>query len=115
MNRLGSVLVIAVVGTLASVGAFASIRVASTPPHQTRATTGEAPSLAAIGKRIFFDASLSEPAGTSCASCHDAAHAYAGNHGSAIGVARGRAPDHFARRNTPSVLYLGLIHRFHFH
>ncbi|HEY2746280.1 MAG TPA: cytochrome c peroxidase, partial [Polyangia bacterium] len=70
---------------------------------------------AAVGKQIFFDANLSDPPGTSCASCHDPAHGYAGNHGSTIGVARGSRPDHFARRNTPSVMYLGFVHRFHWH
>jgi len=115
MNRFASVVVIGVVGTLASVGAFASLRVARAPSHEGAETTSEPPALAALGKRIFFDASLSEPAGTSCASCHDATRGYAGNHGSSIGVALGSAPDHVAKRNTPSVLYLGLIHRFHFH
>jgi len=71
--------------------------------------------LAAIGKEIFFDASLSEPHGTSCASCHDPAHGFAGNHGARIGVALGSRPGHFAKRNTPSVLYLKFVHRFHFH
>ena len=69
----------------------------------------------AAGRQIFFDGALSEPPGTSCASCHDPAHGYAGNHGSTIGVARGSRPDHFARRNTPSVLYLEFVRRFHFH
>src|ERR1700761_6934905 len=65
---------------------------------------------AAIGKQIFFDTTLSEPAGTSCASCHDPERGFAGNHGSDNGVARGSRPDHFAKRNTPSVMYLGFVH-----
>jgi cytochrome c peroxidase len=69
----------------------------------------------ALGRTIFFDASLSDPPGTSCASCHDPAHGFAGNHGSVVGVARGSRADHFARRNTPSVLYLRFVPRFHFH
>ena len=68
-----------------------------------------------LGRRAFFDATLSDPPGTSCASCHDPAHAFAGNNGSRTGVARGSRPDHFARRNTPSVLYLKFVPRFHFH
>ncbi|HXJ19267.1 MAG TPA: cytochrome c peroxidase [Polyangia bacterium] len=68
-----------------------------------------------VGRRIFFDKSLSEPPGTSCASCHDPAHAFAGNNGSTNGVAQGSRPGHFARRNTPSVLYLKFIKRFHYH
>src|SRR5580704_2982478 len=69
----------------------------------------------ALGRQMFFDQTLSDPPGTSCASCHDPAHAFAGNNGSLNGVARGSRPGHFARRNTPSVLYLKYVPRFHFH
>jgi cytochrome c peroxidase len=70
---------------------------------------------AALGRQIFFDQTLSDPPGTSCASCHDPAHAFSGNNGSTNGVARGSRPGHFARRNTPSVLYLKFVKRFHYH
>ena len=70
---------------------------------------------AALGRQIFFDARLSEPAGTSCASCHDPAHAFAGNHGSYVGVALGSRPAHFAKRNSQSVLYLKFVRPFHLH
>ena len=69
----------------------------------------------ALGRQIFFDRSLSEPPGTSCASCHDPAHAFSGNNGSTNGVAQGSRPGHFARRNTPSVLYLKFVKKFHYH
>lgn len=69
---------------------------------------------AAVGKKIFFDATLSDPPGTSCASCHDPAHGYAGNNGSTTGTARGSRTGHFARRNTPSVLYLNYVPHFAF-
>ncbi len=68
-----------------------------------------------LGRRIFFDATLSEPRGTSCASCHDPALAFAGDHGSGLGVALGSRPGVFARRNTPSLLYLKYVPRFRFH
>ncbi|HEY7374284.1 MAG TPA: cytochrome c peroxidase, partial [Polyangia bacterium] len=64
------------------------------------------PALVALGKKIFFDDRLSEPAGTSCGSCHDPARAYSGSHGSRIGVPLGSRAGHFARRATPSVLYM---------
>ncbi len=73
------------------------------------------PARVALGRSIFFDTNLSVPPGTSCASCHDPARGFAGNHGSTIGVAVGSRPDHFARRNTPSVLYLKYIRKFHLH
>jgi cytochrome c peroxidase len=69
---------------------------------------------AALGRTIFFDESLSDPPGTSCASCHDPARAFAGTHGAKNGVAQGSRPDHFARRTAPSVLYLRFIPRFAF-
>jgi cytochrome c peroxidase len=68
-----------------------------------------------LGRKIFSDGSLSDPPGTSCASCHDPARGFAGNNGSTLGVPRGSRPDHFARRNTPSVLYMKFVPRFHFH
>src|SRR5450755_3505136 len=69
----------------------------------------------ALGRRIFFDPALSEPRGTSCASCHDPALAYSGDHGSGMGVALGSRPGVFARRNTPSLLYLKFVPRFRFY
>jgi len=67
------------------------------------------PVLVALGKRIFADQRLSEPPGTSCASCHDPARAFSGRHGSPIGVPLGSRPGHFARRSTPSVLYMRYV------
>lgn len=66
----------------------------------------DAPALVALGRKLFFDARLSEPRGTSCASCHAPAQAFSGNHGSRIGVALGSRPASLGTRNTPSVLYL---------
>jgi cytochrome c peroxidase len=65
-----------------------------------------------LGRKAFFDPGLSDPPGTSCASCHDPAHGYAGSNGSTTGVAHGSRPGRFARRNTPSVLYLKFVRPF---
>jgi len=67
-----------------------------------------------VGQSIFLDTSLSNPPGTGCASCHDPDRAFSGNNGSATGVARGSRPEHFARRNSPSVMYLKYVPPFHF-
>lgn len=85
-------------------------------PSRVRVTHGLAAleAKAELGRKIFFDETLSDPPGTSCASCHDPAHGYAGNNGSKAGTARGSRPGHFARRNTPSVLYLKYVPRFAF-
>jgi cytochrome c peroxidase len=67
-----------------------------------------------VGQSVFFDANLSDPVGTSCASCHDPALAFSGDHGSNASVAQGSRPGHFARRSAPSLLYLRYVPRFHF-
>ena len=58
-----------------------------------------------LGRQLFHDTNLSEPRGTSCASCHDPERAFGGNHGSTIGVALGSKPGSLGIRNTPSVMY----------
>ncbi len=79
------------------------------------ASAEPSPHRIALGRKVFFDPSLSEPPGTSCASCHDPARAFAGNHGSTLGVPLGSRPGHYARRNTPSLLYLTYVRRLHPH
>jgi len=79
------------------------------------AIASTSPARLALGKQIFSDTNLSDPPGTSCASCHDPGRAFAGNHGSTNGVALGSRPAHFAKRNTPSVLYLRFVRKFHLH
>jgi len=68
-----------------------------------------------LGKRVFEDASLSRPAGVSCASCHDAATAFQGNNGSSVpAVARGSLPTSLGKRNTPSIMYASFAPPFEF-
>jgi cytochrome c peroxidase len=69
----------------------------------------------AVGRRIFFDSGLSEPKGTSCASCHEPARAFSGDRNSGVGLASGSRPGVFARRNTPSLLYLKFVPKFRFY
>lgn len=86
---------------------------AAARPAQAEPTPAITP-LAELGRAVFFDSSLSEPAGTSCASCHDPERAYTSNNGSERGVPRGSRTAHFARRNAPSLLYLKQIPKFGF-
>jgi cytochrome c peroxidase len=74
-----------------------------------------APARVALGRQVFFDTRLSEPAGTSCASCHDPRQAFSGNHGSRFGVALGSRPDFVGVRNTPSLLYAAYVPRLFFY
>ncbi len=70
--------------------------------------------LAELGRAIFFDTNLSEPRGTSCASCHDPERAFTGTNHSTNGRPRGSRPGHFARRASPSLLYLRYVPTFRF-
>ena len=65
-----------------------------------------------LGLRLFFDASLSEPAGLACASCHDPRRAFTGNNSTMIGVALGSRSDQFGTRDAPTVMYLATAPRF---
>ncbi len=67
-----------------------------------------------IGQRIFFDTRLSEPAGVSCASCHDPERAFSGDNGSKLVVARGSKPESLGTRNTPTLMYLATAPEFKF-
>ncbi|MCS6508544.1 cytochrome-c peroxidase [Burkholderia thailandensis] len=77
------------------------------------------PTLAALGKRVFFDPALSEPRGMSCASCHDPGRAFAPTLSPAAlagpRVPQGSRPGHFSRRNAPSLLYVRYVPRRHFY
>jgi cytochrome c peroxidase len=97
--------------TVASTGALLETRPAPNVPPQPMAPPTPREEL---GRKIFFDKGLSTPPGTSCASCHDPRFAFSGNNGSTVGVAAGSRPGHFARRNTPSVLYVKYVPAFHF-
>ncbi len=121
MAAAGGGLAIALAGALGARGRMPprspephALAVAAATTAPTSSDPAEADPRAAIGRQAFFDATLSTPPGTSCASCHDPSQGYAGNNGSTRGTARGSRPDHFARRATPSVLYLRFVRRFHF-
>jgi cytochrome c peroxidase len=58
-----------------------------------------------IGKRLFFDISLSKPAGQSCGSCHDPATGFSGNFGSVSGVPLAADGVTLGLRNTPTASY----------
>lgn len=58
------------------------------------------------GRRLFFDTRLSEPPGTSCASCHEPARAFTGDNGSGRAVPRGSRPEMLGTRNAPTLMYL---------
>lgn len=73
------------------------------------------PARAALGRLVFFDTRMSEPQGTSCASCHDPEHAFGGNHGSRVGVAFGSKTSLVGTRNTPTLLYVRYVPQLFFY
>ena len=96
----------------AATGPAVDAKTTVTPPRA--ALPDDMAALTALGREIFFDRALSEPAGTSCASCHDPTRAFSGDNGSTIGLPRGSRPGHFARRTSPSLLYLRYVPSFRF-
>jgi cytochrome c peroxidase len=57
-----------------------------------------------LGRRIFLDKGLSEPAGQSCASCHDPARAFSDPIANSP-TSRGANRQFFGPRNSPSAMY----------
>src|SRR5437016_5513572 len=60
-----------------------------------------------LGRLLFFDEGLSEPAGQACATCHAATAAFSDPRGGVTsrGVVAGRA----GARNTPSAMYAARV------
>jgi len=66
-----------------------------------------------LGKRLFEDATLSEPAGQSCATCHAASVAFA-DPDSTQPTSKGVRPGLFGNRNTPMAAYMLFAPDFHY-
>jgi cytochrome c peroxidase len=58
----------------------------------------------ALGKAIFFDTELSEPAGQACASCHDPKAGFA-NPDHRFATSKGAVEGLFGERNAPTIAY----------
>ena len=68
---------------------------------------------AQLGRLLFFDATLSEPAGQSCASCHDPAAAFT-DPDRTRPTSKGVHRERFGNRNAPSAMYMAFSPAFHF-
>ncbi len=66
-----------------------------------------------LGKRLFEDTSLSEPAGQSCATCHAAQVAFA-DPDTTHPTSKGVRPGLFGNRNTPMASYAMFAPGFHY-
>ena len=67
---------------------------------------------AELGRRIFFDPTLSASGKLSCASCHDPAHAYAAPAAAGVVMRGGTDGDRPGLRTVPSLRYLADTPRF---
>ena len=108
---------IALPALLLVLGAWLVTSIQADPPLPRRLSTQEQrdhvqDARIALGRELFFDPALSEPAGTSCSSCHDPGRAFSGNHGATIGVPLGSRPGQFGFRNSPGLTYVNLIPPF---
>lgn len=66
-----------------------------------------------VGKELFFDTNLSEPAGQSCASCHSSEVAFT-DPDADLPVSRGANSVLFGNRNTPTAAYAAFAPAFHY-
>lgn len=89
------------------------------PPGMAAATAGvakiktqAASPKAQLGRLMYFDRSLSEPAGQSCASCHDPARAFVDPDRRAV-TSKGAIAPLSGSRNTPTSMYMAFSPRFH--
>ncbi len=65
-----------------------------------------------LGRKLFFDANLSVPAGQSCASCHDPASGFADpDVTQSTPVSEGAVAGRFGNRNAPTAAYASFIPR----
>lgn len=64
-----------------------------------------------LGRLMFFDTSLSNPVGQSCASCHNPQFAYSDQ---GKDVSPGASPELQGKRNAPSLSYVSFTPQWHF-
>jgi len=68
---------------------------------------------AKLGQALYFDPSLSSPAGQSCATCHDASAAFT-DPNRRLPVSKGVLPGRVGNRNAPTPMYAAFSPAFHF-
>ena len=110
--RLASLAALALRAGLGACGGGGGGSASSPPAVETATAQGAAlaqqQALVSLGQQLFNDTNLSSPAGTSCASCHQAATGFSNLHGSSLGVAQGSLPGALGLR-TPNQAVLGRI------
>lgn len=80
-------------------------------PGEANQPTPGLPPLARLGEALFFDTNLSEPAGQSCATCHEPTKAFADP--GAV-TSKGVIPPLVGNRNTQTIMYSAFSPAFQF-
>jgi cytochrome c peroxidase len=80
---------------------------------KTDSVAADQSNLELLGKKLFEDTKLSEPAGQSCATCHDATHAFT-DPDQGKPTSEGIHPGLFGKRNTPTAAYAQFSPPFQF-
>jgi len=93
-----------ITGLVLAVGLVVGLSIAFVPGLIQQENPVPEGDIVALGKAIFFDENLSQPAGQSCASCHDPKSGFA-DPDTNSSVSEGAIKGRFANRNAPSVSY----------
>jgi cytochrome c peroxidase len=93
-----------ITGVVMTAGFFLSDRTAA-PIFASQVSGGSVSAVAALGRKIFFDASLSASGRMSCATCHSPEHAYGPPNGLAVQLG-GPGLDLQGARAVPSLRYV---------
>lgn len=87
----------------AAVAQYRSARTTSTSSSTPASSNALDPATVALGRKLFFDTSLSADGWLSCASCHDPSHGFSDSRRLSIGVQAQRS-----KRHAPTLLGRGL-------
>jgi cytochrome c peroxidase len=91
--------------TIVALTAVSALWAGEGPPRPSAATLSDKERL---GKRLFFEKSLSTPPGQACSACHDPGRAFA-DPNPALPVSRGAHPGLYGNRNDQPVAYAAFV------
>lgn len=104
---------------LSALGSFVLLAGLACAPPPERAPEAKRPEVAtltakqALGKKLFFDRTLSTPPGQACSDCHEPAKGFA-NPDTSLPVSRGVHPDRFGNRNDLPAAYASFSPPLHY-
>ena len=99
--------------TLIFILCFPQLLLGNTPTLKDQVHRAPASKTQLLGEALFFDASLSQPPGQSCASCHDPRFAFTDPDKDQT-LSEGANKGRFVTRNTPTAMYTRFTPPLHF-